>query len=105
MRQHLGHIPIPHDRQGILLFPLFKSEVSEAMLVQRPHESGVQIDPTSFGYRSGIVDMVSQLLTEFLIANDVLQEYTQALRDEYSVSVNKGALDAYFSNQGYGGRR
>lgn len=37
------------------------------------------------------------------IANDVLQEYTRALREEYSVSINRRALDAYFANQGYGG--
>ena len=39
------------------------------------------------------------------IANDVLQEYTRALREEYSVSVNQAGLDAYFSHQGYGGHR
>lgn len=39
------------------------------------------------------------------IANDVLQEYTRALRDEYSVSINRTALDAFFTGQGgrYGG--
>lgn len=36
------------------------------------------------------------------IANDVLQEYTRALRNEYSVSVNRAALDAFFTGQGYG---
>lgn len=38
------------------------------------------------------------------IANDVLQEYTRALRTEYSVSVNQRALDAFFTGQGYGGQ-
>ena len=38
------------------------------------------------------------------IANDVLQEYTRALRNEYSVSVNQAALDAFFTGQGYGQR-
>lgn len=36
------------------------------------------------------------------IANDVLSEYTRALRNEYSVSINQAGLDAYFSGQGYG---
>ena len=36
------------------------------------------------------------------IANDILQEYTRALRQEYAVSIHQAALDAYFSNQGYG---
>jgi peptidyl-prolyl cis-trans isomerase D len=36
------------------------------------------------------------------IANDVLQEYTRALREEYSVSVNQAAMDAFFTGQGYG---
>lgn len=35
------------------------------------------------------------------IANDILQEYARALREEYSVSVNRAALDAYFTSQGY----
>tara|TARA_R110002126_G_scaffold25553_7_gene87280 strand:+ start:270 stop:2165 length:1896 start_codon:yes stop_codon:yes gene_type:complete len=34
------------------------------------------------------------------LANDILQEYTRALRDEYSVSVNQSALNAYFASQG-----
>lgn len=38
------------------------------------------------------------------IANDVLQEYTRALRNEYSVSVNQAALEAFFTGQGYGQR-
>jgi hypothetical protein len=37
-----------------------------------------------------------------VIANDVLSEYTRALRNEYSVSINRAGLDAYFSGQGYG---
>lgn len=37
------------------------------------------------------------------IANDVLSEYTRALRNEYSVSINQAGLEAYFSGQGYGG--
>lgn len=36
------------------------------------------------------------------IANDVLSEYTRALRNEYSVSINQAGLEAYFSGQGYG---
>lgn len=39
------------------------------------------------------------------IANDVLQEYTRALQEEYSVSVNRAAMDAFFTGQGYGGGR
>lgn len=35
------------------------------------------------------------------IANDVLSEYTRALRNEYSVSINQAGLEAYFSGQGY----
>ncbi|MGB0630401.1 MAG: peptidyl-prolyl cis-trans isomerase [Alphaproteobacteria bacterium] len=38
------------------------------------------------------------------IASDLLQEYTRALREEYSVSENRAALDAYFASQGYSGR-
>ncbi|PPR11592.1 MAG: Peptidyl-prolyl cis-trans isomerase D [Alphaproteobacteria bacterium MarineAlpha11_Bin1] len=38
------------------------------------------------------------------IANDVLQEYSRALREEYPVVMNQAALDAYFSNQDYGRR-
>ncbi|MFT5488404.1 MAG: peptidyl-prolyl cis-trans isomerase D [Paracoccaceae bacterium] len=37
------------------------------------------------------------------MANDVLSEYTRALRNEYSVSVNQAGLEAYFSSQSYGG--
>jgi len=36
------------------------------------------------------------------IANDVLSEYTRALRKEYPVSINQAGLNAYFSDQGYG---
>ena len=36
------------------------------------------------------------------IANDVLSEYTRALRKEYPVSINQAGLNAYFSGQGYG---
>ena len=36
------------------------------------------------------------------MANDVLQEYTRALRNEYSVSINQAALEAYFSLQSSG---
>lgn len=35
------------------------------------------------------------------IANDVLSEYTRALRNEYSVSINRAGIDAYFSGEGY----
>ena len=33
------------------------------------------------------------------LGNDVMQEFTLALREAYSVSVNRAALDAYFANQ------
>lgn len=36
------------------------------------------------------------------IANDVLSEYTRALRKEYPVSINQSGLNAFFSGQGYG---
>ncbi|MBT5649409.1 MAG: hypothetical protein HOJ41_16250 [Rhodospirillaceae bacterium] len=38
------------------------------------------------------------------LANDVLSEYTRALRNEYPVSINQAGLEAYFSGQGYGSR-
>lgn len=34
-------------------------------------------------------------------ATDLLQEYTRALRGEYSVTVNRAGIDAYFANQQY----
>jgi peptidyl-prolyl cis-trans isomerase D len=36
------------------------------------------------------------------IANDILQEYTRALRNEYSVSINQQSLNAFFTGQGFG---
>ena len=36
------------------------------------------------------------------IANDVLSEYTRALRKEYPVSINQAGLNAFFAGQGYG---
>jgi hypothetical protein len=36
------------------------------------------------------------------IANDILQEYTRALRNEYAVSINQQSLNAFFTGQGFG---
>jgi peptidyl-prolyl cis-trans isomerase D len=36
------------------------------------------------------------------IANDILSEYTRALRNEYPVSINQAGLNAFFAGQGYG---
>ena len=91
-----------------LLEELFKAEVGE--IVMGPTADGYAVarlkEIQSATATSNVEDLKQlQETLSTAIANDVLQEYTQALRDEYSVSVNKGALDAYFSNQGYGGRR
>ncbi len=91
-----------------LLEELFKAEVGE--IVMGPTADGYAVarlrEIQSATATSNVEDLNQlQETLSTAIANDVLQQYTQALRDEYSVSVNKGALDAYFSNQGYGGRR
>ena len=38
------------------------------------------------------------------IANDVIEEYTRALREEYSVSINEPLLNSYLANQASGNR-
>ena len=38
------------------------------------------------------------------IANDVLQEYTRALRKEYPVSINDSSFNSYFATQTGGSR-
>ena len=59
------------------------------------------IENAKIDYNDGDLKEVREALTAG-IANDILQEYTHALRQEYSVSIDQAALDAYFSNQGYG---
>ena len=100
----LSEITLPRS----LLEELFKAEVGE--IVMGPTADGYAVarlkEIQSATATSNVEDLKQlQETLSTAIANDVLQEYTQALRDEYSVSVNKGALDAYFSKQGYGGRR
>ena len=100
----LSEITLPRS----LLEDLFKAEVGE--IVMGPTADGYAVarlkEIQSATATSNVEDLKQlQETLSTAIANDVIQEYTQALRDEYSVSVNKGALDAYFSNQGFGGRR
>ncbi|MEE2997477.1 MAG: peptidyl-prolyl cis-trans isomerase [Pseudomonadota bacterium] len=86
---------------------LFKAKVGN--VVMGPTSDGYavarlkEIQPASSTTNDSDLKQLKETLSS-AIANDLLQEYTRALRDEYSVSVNQAALDTYFSNQGYGGR-
>lgn len=91
-----------------VLEDLFKAKVGD--IVMGPTADGYavvrlkDIQSATSSTNDGDLQQLQETLSS-AIANDVLQEYTRALRDEYSVSVNQAALDAYFSNQGYGGHR
>ncbi len=88
-----------------ILAGLFKAKVGD--VVMAPTQDGYavarlkDIENAKIDYNDGDLKELREALTAG-IANDILQEYTHALRQEYSVSIDQAALDAYFSNQGYG---
>lgn len=88
-----------------LLPELFKAKTGDIVMQQTADGFAVarlkdiQSNPPSAD--DGDFKRLQETLTS-AIANDVLSEYTRALRDEYSVSINQAGLDAYFSGQGYG---
>jgi len=88
-----------------ILAGLFKAKVGD--VVMAPTQDGYavarlkDIENAKIDYNDGDLKDLREALTAG-IANDILQEYTHALRQEYSVSIHQAALDAYFSNQGYG---
>lgn len=91
-----------------VLEELFKAKVGD--IVMGPTSDGyavvrlMDIQSATTSTNDGDLQQLQETLSS-AIANDVLQEYTRALREEYSVSVNQAGLDAYFSHQGYGGHR
>ena len=84
--------------------PLFNAKVSD--IVMGPTEDGYavvrlkNVQAATADTNDGDLAQLEETLAS-AIANDVLQEYTRALRDEYAVTVNRAALDQYFANQGY----
>ena len=49
------------------------------------------------------LDQIRKTLSD-AIANDVLQEYTRALRKKYPVSINESSFNSYFVDQAAGSR-
>lgn len=89
-----------------LLPDLFKAKTGDIVMQQTADGFAVarlkDIQNTPPKADDGDFKRLQETLTS-AIANDVLSEYTRALRNEYSVSINQAGLEAYFSGQGYGG--
>jgi parvulin-like peptidyl-prolyl isomerase len=90
-----------------LLQELFKAKTGGVVMGQTAEGFAVaklrEIQSTAPNADDGDYKRLQETLSG-AIANDVLQEYTRALRNEYSVSVNQAALEAFFTGQGYGQR-
>ena len=90
-----------------VLEDLFKSKIGD--IVMGPTADGYavvrlkDVQQATAATNDGDLKQLQETLSS-AIASDLLQEYTRALRDEYSVSINQSALDAYFASQGSAGR-
>ena len=82
---------------------LFKAKKGDVVIAQTAEGYAVArlIDikiPQKAAYRKNFDEL--QKVVSSALSNDVLQQYAKALHKEYSVSINKAALQKYFSNSG-----
>ena len=87
-----------------LLPELFKAKTGEIVMQQTADGYAVAVLTEIENNPQPADDGDFKRLQETLdgaIANDVLSEYTRALRKEYPVSINQAGLNAFFTGQGY----
>ena len=82
---------------------LFKAKKGDVVIAQTAEGYAVArlIDikiPQKASYRKNFDEL--QKVVSSTLSNDVLQQYAKALHKEYFVSINKAALQKYFSNSG-----
>ncbi|MEE2662187.1 MAG: SurA N-terminal domain-containing protein [Pseudomonadota bacterium] len=82
---------------------LFKAKIGDVVIAQTAEGYAVA-RLTNIKNKQKAVDKKNfdrlQKVLSTALSDDVLQQYAKALRKEYSVSINKTALQKYFSNSG-----
>ena len=86
-----------------ILSKLFKAKIGDVVIAQTADGYAVarvtDIKTKQKAQDRKNFDKLQKVLSSAL-SDDVLQQYAKALRKEYSVSINKAALQKYFSNSG-----
>jgi peptidyl-prolyl cis-trans isomerase D len=88
-----------------LLAELFKAKTGDIVMSRTPQGFAIAKLTAIENEPQSADDKNFRQLQETLstaIANDILQEYTRALRNEYAVSINQQSLNAFFTGQGFG---